>query len=391
MKLEKLVKELEKDKEKMIKIRRYLHENPEISFKETKTAEYISKYYENKGVEVKTHVGGNGVVVIIDSGKPGKTMGLRADFDALPIKEETGLTFSSKNIGVMHACGHDAHTAYLMVLADILIKYKKELKGKIYIIHQHAEEMTPGGAIGMIKSGNLDEVDNFFGIHVMTDMPVGKVYYHSGETQQGRSKFNVKLIGKGGHGSMPHTANDAIVAGANLIMALQTIVSRRLSPFENGVVTVGSFDGAGTFNIIKDKIEITGDVRAMSENTMKKIEEQINIISQGIAKTYSMDIEYNFLIDYPILNNDKKMTQLVVKAVKKVGLEAEDCGPQSPSEDFAHYAKIKPSCFFYVGAKKDNNNYPHHNSKFDINEESLLVASKAMLAVVFEYLEINYF
>ena len=389
MKLEKLIKELEKDKEKMIKIRRYLHENPEISFKETKTAEYISKYYENKGVEVKTHVGGNGIVVIIDSGKPGKTMGLRADFDALPIKEETGLAFSSKNIGVMHACGHDAHTAYLMVLADILIKYKKELKGKIYIIHQHAEEMTPGGAIGMIKSGNLDEVDNFFGIHVMTDMPVGKVYYHSGETQQGRSKFNVKLIGKGGHGSMPHTANDAIVAGANLIMALQTIVSRRLSPFENGVVTVGSFDGAGTFNIIKDKIEITGDVRAMSENTMKKIEKQRNIISQGIAKTYSMDIEYNFLIDYPILNNDKKITQLVVKAVKKVGLEAEDCGPQSPSEDFAHYAKIKPSCFFYVGAKKDNNNYPHHNSKFDINEESLLVASKTMLAVVFEYLEIN--
>ncbi|WP_277283403.1 amidohydrolase [Sneathia sanguinegens] len=389
MELEKLVKELEKDKEKMIKIRRYLHENPEISFKETKTAEYISKYYENKGVEVKTHVGGNGIVVIIDSGKPGKTMGLRADFDALPIKEETGLTFSSKNKGVMHACGHDAHTAYLMVLADILIKYKKELKGKIYIIHQHAEEMTPGGAIGMIKSGDLDEVDNFFGIHVMTDMPLGKVYYHSGETQQGRSKFNVKLIGKGGHGSMPHTANDAIVAGANLVMALQTIVSRRLNPFENGVVTVGSFDGAGTFNIIKDKIEITGDVRAMSENTMKKIEEQINIISQGIAKTYSMDIEYNFLIDYPILNNDKKMTQLVVKAVKKVGLEAEDCGPQSPSEDFAHYAKIKPSCFFYVGAKKDNNNYPHHNSKFDINEESLLVASKAMLAVVFEYLEIN--
>lgn len=389
MELEKLVKELEKDKEKMIKIRRYLHENPEISFKETKTAEYISKYYENKGVEVKTHVGGNGIVVIIDSGKPGKTMGLRADFDALPIKEETGLAFSSKNKGVMHACGHDAHTAYLMVLADILIKYKKELKGKIYIIHQHAEEMTPGGAIGMIKSGNLDEVDNFFGIHVMTDMPLGKVYYHSGETQQGRSKFNVKLIGKGGHGSMPHTANDAIVAGANLIMALQTIVSRRLSPFENGVVTVGSFDGAGTFNIIKDKIEITGDVRAMSENTMKKIEEQINIISQGIAKTYSMDIEYNFLIDYPILNNDKKMTQLVVNAVKKVGLEAEDCGPQSPSEDFAHYAKIKPSCFFYVGAKKDSNNYPHHNSKFDINEESLLVASKAMLAVVFEYLEIN--
>lgn len=389
MELEKLVKELEKDKKKMIKIRRYLHENPEISFKETKTAEYISKYYKNKGVEVKTHVGGNGVVVIIDSGKPGKTIGLRADFDALPIKEETGLAFSSKNIGVMHACGHDAHTAYLMVLADILIKYKKELKGKIYIIHQHAEEMTPGGAIGMIKSGNLDEVDNFFGIHVMTDMPFGKVYYHSGETQQGRSKFNVKLIGKGGHGSMPHTANDAIVAGANLIMALQTIVSRRLSPFENGVVTIGSFDGAGTFNIIKDKIEITGDVRAMSENTMKKIEEQINIISQGIAKTYSMDIEYNFLIDYPILNNDKKMTQLVVNAVKKVGLEAEDCGPQSPSEDFAHYAKIKPSCFFYVGAKKDNNNYPHHNSKFDINEESLLVASKAMLAVVFEYLEIN--
>lgn len=389
MLIDELFREIDENKDLMVKIRRHLHMYPEVSFGEVNTAKYISDFYASLDCEVKTNVGGNGVLVVIDTGNAGPSIGLRADFDALPIQEETDLEYSSRVSGVMHACGHDAHTAYLMVLAKILIKHKKELKGKIYIIHQHAEEMTPGGAIGMIKTGLLDNIDNFFGIHVMSEFELGKVYYHKGETQQGRSKFTIKLIGKGGHGSSPHSANDAIVAGSYLVMALQTIVSRRLSPFENGVVTIGSFDGAGTFNIIKDKIEITGDVRAMSENTMKKIEEQINIISQGIAKTYSMDIEYNFLIDYPILNNDKKMTQLVVNAVKKVGLEAEDCGPQSPSEDFAHYAKIKPSCFFYVGAKKDNNNYPHHNSKFDINEESLLVASKAMLAVVFEYLEIN--
>lgn len=359
MLIDELFREIDENKDLMVKIRRHLHMYPEVSFREVNTAKYISDFYASLDCEVKTNVGGNGVLVVIDTGNVGPSIGLRADFDALPIQEETDLEYSSRVSGVMHACGHDAHTAYLMVLAKILIKHKKELKGKIYIIHQHAEEMTPGGAIGMIKTGLLDNIDNFFGIHVMSEFELGKVYYHKGETQQGRSKFTIKLIGKGGHGSSPHSANDAIVAGSYLVMALQTIVSRRLSPFENGVVTIGSFDGKGTFNIIKESVTITGDVRAMSDKTMKKIEEQIYSIANGVAQTYQMKVDVDFKLDYPILYNDSDMTDLVVSAVKSSGLPVEDCGALPPSEDFSHYARLKPSCFFYVGAKKKELNHIH--------------------------------
>lgn len=386
MLIDELFREIDENKDLMVKIRRHLHMYPEVSFGEVNTAKYISDFYASLDCEVKTNVGGNGVLVVIDTGNAGPSIGLRADFDALPIQEETDLEYSSRVSGVMHACGHDAHTAYLMVLAKILIKHKKELKGKIYIIHQHAEEMTPGGAIGMIKTGLLDNIDNFFGIHVMSEFELGKVYYHKGETQQGRSKFTIKLIGKGGHGSSPHSANDAIVAGSHLVMALQTIVSRRLSPFENGVVTIGSFDGKGTFNIIKESVTITGDVRAMSDKTMKKIEEQIYSIANGVAQTYQMKVDVDFKLDYPILYNDSDMTDLVVSAVKSSGLPVEDCGALPPSEDFSHYARLKPSCFFYVGAnKKGTKSYPHHNSHFVIDEGCLEICAKALASVVVKY------
>ena len=166
----------------------------------------------------------------------------------------------------MHACGHDAHTAYMMALADSLIELKDQLKGKVVVIHQLGEEVPPGGASYMIKDGVLDGVDNIFGCHVMSQMETGNVYYHEGPTQQARAKFTVKIQGKGGHGAMPNEANDAIVAACHVVVALQTIVSRRLNPFDAGVVTIGSFGGEGTFNIIKDSVTIVGDVRCMSDD-----------------------------------------------------------------------------------------------------------------------------
>lgn len=385
--LDRIFKKIEENFDRMVEIRRYLHENPEESFVEYNTAKYITSFYENKDVDIKTNVGGNGVVVTIDTGKLGKVIGLRADFDALPIEEKTNLPFSSKNKGVMHACGHDVHTAYLLVLADILISMKDELKGKIVLIHQHAEEKSPGGAKGIIETGILDEIDNFFGIHIMTSMESGSVYYHKGDTQQGRSNFTVKFKGKGGHASMPELANDAIVAASNFVVALQTIVSRRLSPFENGGVTIGSFDGKGISNIIKESVELNGDIRAMSSETMDKIISEIDTISKGIAKTFNMEVENDFTIDYPVLYNDPDITKLVVRAVSNAGLKISDCGAQAPSEDFARYAKLKPSCFFYVGAKEKDKEFPHHNSNFYVNETSLEIAAKAMAAVVLEYLK----
>ena len=390
MLLKEIFEEIDKRQDEMIKLRRHLHKNAELSFEEVETAKYVADFYKDKDVEVTKNMGGKGLRVVIDTKKPGKTIALRADFDALPIHEETGLPFASRHDGVMHACGHDAHTAYLMVLADILNEKKDKLCGKIVIIHQHAEEAPPGGAKQMIEAGVLDGVDNVFGIHVMSSMPFGTVEYHKGNTQTGRAKFRVKFQGIGGHGSMPHLSNDAIVAASHFVTAVQSIVSRRLSPFENGVVTIGSFAGEGTFNIIKDSVTVTGDVRAMSDETSDVIEREVKRIAKGIGETFGMEVEINYAKDYPVLYNDPAMTELVVDAIKEAKIpevkEIIDGGPQPPSEDFSFYAKERPSCFFYVGAKKEDAPYPHHHPKFDIREDAMVICAKTMAAVTVKYL-----
>lgn len=356
MLLKEIFDEIDKRQDEMVKHRRHIHENPELSFEEGETAKYLADYYKGKDVEVTKNMGGNGLRVVIDTGKPGKTIALRADFDALPIQEETGLPFASKNPGIMHACGHDAHTGYLMVLADILREKKDQLRGKIVIIHQHAEETPPGGAKQMIEAGVLDGVDNVFGIHVMSAVDYGDVQYHKGNTQTSRSKFSIKFQGVGGHGSMPHLANDSIVAASHFVTAVQTIVSRRLSPFENGVVTIGSFEGEGSFNIIKDSVRLVGDIRSMSDETREKIEKEIERIAKGIGETFGMEVQVECKNDYPVLYNDPAMTDLVVDAIKEADIKEVkkiyDGGPQTASEDFAYYAKERPSCFYFVGAKK---------------------------------------
>ena len=390
MLLKEIFDEIDKRQDEMVRHRRHIHENPELSFKEVETAKYIADYYKDKDVEVTKNMGGNGVRVVIDTGKPGKNIGLRADFDALPIQEETGLPFASKNPGVMHACGHDAHTGYLMVLADILREKKDQLRGKIVIIHQHAEETPPGGAKAMIEAGVLDGVDNVFGIHVMSNIDYGVVHYHKGNIQAGRSRFAIKFQGKGGHGSMPHLANDTIVAASHFVTAVQTIVSRRLSPFENGVVTIGSFEGEGSFNIIKDSVRLTGDIRSLSNETRETIEREIDRIARGIGETFGMEVEVECTSDYPVLYNDPAMTDLVVDAIKEADIkevrEIYDGGPLPSSEDFSYYAKERPSCFYYVGAKKEDAPYANHNPKFDIIEDAMVICAKTMAAVVVKYL-----
>ena len=244
-----LIQRLREKEQKMIKIRCYLHEHSELSFHEITTPQYIAEFYQHKDCDVETNVGPNGVKVTIDSGNPGKTIAIRADFDVLPIQEQTGLPFTFMNEGVMHACGHDVHTAYMLILGETLIEMKDQLQGKVVIIHQPAEEMPPGGAQGMIKDGVLEGVDHVLGVHVMSTMEAGKVFYRQGFVQTGRVYFKLVVKGKGGHGSSPHMANDAIVAGAHFVTTAQTIVSRRLSPFETGVVTIGSRDNLMSLKI----------------------------------------------------------------------------------------------------------------------------------------------
>lgn len=391
MNTKRLFSLLEERREKMIEDRRWLHMHPELSFEETETSKFIERFYEGKDVNVEKNMGGYGLRVTIDSGKPGKTIALRADFDALPIEEDTGLPYSSKNKGVMHACGHDAHTAYLLNLADALIEMKDEFKGRIVIIHQPAEEVPPGGAKGMIEAGVLDGVDNVFGCHVMSQMDFGKIYYHKGPTQQARAKFIAKVMGKGGHGSSPHEANDAIVIASQLVVNLQTIISRRMNPMESGVITIGSFDGKGQFNIIKDSVTLEGDVRCMSNSAREMIEREVRAMCKGLEEMYSCKIDLDYKNDYPVLINDEEMTDLVVEAVKEANIPGvvgvEDCGPQSPSEDFSYYTEKVPCCFFYIGAKPEGEAYPHHHPKFDIREESMMIAAMSMGAAALKYLE----
>lgn len=219
---QKLMDMLESRQEEIIQIRRHLHKHPELSFQEKQTSQYILDFYQGKDVEIESNVGnGYGIVVTIRGGKPGKTIALRADFDALPITEETDLPFKSQNEGVMHACGHDGHTAYLLVLADCFIELKRDLPGTIKIIHQHAEEVPPGGAKSILESGALDDVAHIFGIHLLPTDPVGVVGYRKGYAMAGRSYMKVGIQGVGGHGSSPHKANDAIVAGAFFVTAAQ--------------------------------------------------------------------------------------------------------------------------------------------------------------------------
>lgn len=392
MLLDELMKRLDEKKDRIFEIRRYLHEHPELSFEEEETAKYISDFYTDVQVDsVETNFGGQrGIVVTIKGSKPGKTIAIRADFDALPIKEETGLPFASKNEGVMHACGHDGHTAYMLVLAETLTEFKDRLSGTIKVIHQPAEEKPPGGALGMIEAGLLDGVDAIIGIHVMSTMATGKIFYRSGNTQTGRSYFKLIVQGKGGHGSSPHLANDAIVAASSFVMNIQTIVSRRINPFDTASITIGNFDGKGTFNVIKDAVTLEGDVRTMSEETREIVEKELRNFAEGLEKSYEVKSVFEYANDYPVLYNDPDVTEQVQQALLHASIpEVEaivETPPQPPSEDFAYYLEKVPGCFFYVGAMPETGEaYPHHHPKFDINEKSLIISAKAMAAVVLSF------
>lgn len=384
----RLFKKIAEKEAKMLEIRRYFHENPELSFHETETAKYITTFYEGKDCTVKVGVGGgNGIIVDIKGRKKGKMLAIRADFDALPIQEDTGLEFSSKVPGVMHACGHDGHTAYMMILAESLIELKDELAGTIRVLHQPAEEVPPGGAKGMIEAGCLVGVDHVLGIHVMSTMEVGNVYYHAGATQTGRATFKVRLNGRG---STPQDANAAILAASQFVTAVQTIVSRRINPFDTATVTIGSFDGKGSANVIKESVTLEGDVRIMQEANRPKVEKEFRQILAGICKSFGITYELNYVNDYPVLINDDLLTSMVVTALNDAKIpeviRVIDSGPQTPSEDFAYYALERPSCFFYIGAHKQGTlMYPHHNSKFYIDEDCLLIAAKSMRAAILYY------
>ncbi len=373
----------------MVEIRRYLHQHPELSFQEVNTANFIASYYEKLGVEVQRGVGGNGVVAKIQGNYPGKTKALRADFDALPIQDEKDVPYKSTVPGVMHACGHDGHTASLLVLAKVLHELKDELHGTYIMIHQHAEEYAPGGAASMIEAGCLEGVDVIFGTHLWASEPTGKIQYRTGPIMAAADRFVITIQGKGGHGAQPHKTKDSIVVGAQLISNLQQIVSRRVSPVESAVVTVGSFVADNAFNVIADKAKLIGTVRTFNEDLRDFIADEIERIVKGTCIASDCSYSYEYVKGYPAVVNHKEETEYLVQQANdmddiKVVEEAE---LQMGGEDFAYYLQHVKGTFFFTGAKPVGVEvaYPHHHPKFDIDEQALLVAAKTLGSAAINY------
>lgn len=369
----------------MVDIRRYLHQHPELSFKEYKTAQYIAHFYEDLGIPYEANIGGNGVIATLKGGKPGKTVALRADFDALPIQDEKDVPYKSKVEDVMHACGHDGHTAILLTLAKALLPFQDDIPGTIVFLHQHAEELAPGGAKPMIESGALDHVDAFFGTHLWATVPVGVLQTSKGEFMAGSDRFEITIQGQGGHGAVPHETKDAIVIGTQLVQQLQQIVSRRLDPLKTAVVTVGTFQAGTAFNIIADKATIGGTVRYLEPDVQEQIIEEMEKMIKGTCESHDASYTFNYFKGYPTLVNHEKEAELVLKsgeAIEEIRT-VEEVPPIMGGEDFSYYIIEKPGAYFFTGAKKEG--YPHHHPKFDFDEKALPIAAKTLIQVYFDY------
>lgn len=381
---DKLFEKLTASYEDMVAMRRYLHMNPELSFKEEKTAKYIIDFYKELGVEVRGKVGGNGVVARVKGGLPGKTVALRADFDALPIQDEKDVPYKSTVPGVMHACGHDGHTATLLQLAKAIHEMREELAGEYVFIHQHAEESSPGGAKPMIEDGCLDEVDVIFGTHLWALTDLGTVEYRTGPIMAAADRFEIIVQGAGGHGAAPHQTKDAITIATQLVTNLQQIVSRRVDPIESAVLSVGSFIADNAFNVIANTAKLGGTVRTFDPEIRNLMEREMKRVVEGTALVNDCTIDFTYERGYPAVVNHEAETELLQAAVEGIaGVKAVEAAPQMGGEDFAYYLEKVPGTFFFTGAKPASP-YPHHHPKFDIDENALLIAAKTLGAAALD-------
>lgn len=390
---EKLFKDLENNYEEMVRVRRELHMNPELSFEETETAAYIAAYQKEIGLDVRTGVGGHGVVATLKGGKPGKTVAIRADFDALPIFQENDVPYKSKNDGVMHACGHDAHTSIALGMAKVLYPYKDDIKGNIVFVHQHAEEEDPGGAKPMVADGALDGVDAIFATHMENYIPVGSIWHNDAYVLASSDDFTIEIKGVGGHAAFPQDTTDVVTIGSQLVSNLQQIVSRQTDPLKSAVITIGSFQAGEKSNVISGSAVLEGTVRTFDQELRQNISESIQTMTKHTTKAFGADYEIDYVFGYPATKNNKDINQIMVNAAKDVIPEENimEMEPNMGAEDFSYFANEIPATYFFTGSANEEKGlvYPYHHPKFDIDEKALLNGSKVLLASALDYLEKN--
>jgi len=367
-------------RDELIETRRRIHQHPELSFAEHDTAQIIADRCEKLGYSVRTGVGETGVVADLDSGKPGPTVMLRADMDALPISERHDSAWKSQNNGVMHACGHDGHVSIQLVVASIM-KERNDWSGKLRLCFQPAEE-TAGGAQPMIDGGVLDGVNQAFGLHLFTTLPAGHVGVTEGTIFASADGFIVRVVGKGGHGGMPHLSIDPISVAVQIINGLQLIVSREASPFAPAVVTVGQFHAGTAHNIIPEEAVFSGTVRAFTAEERVRMLQRVEEIVRTVAKAHRAEVEFSLANQTPAVICAKEPAKLVRDAAgQTVGPENLELGSTTTgADDMAYFLEKVPGCYFLVGAGyTDRHNAPHHHPDFDIDESSLAIGAKTMV------------
>ncbi|WP_144509655.1 M20 family metallopeptidase [Bacillus sp. FJAT-22090] len=372
----------------IIEQRRHLHTYPELSHHETKTKAYITNQLLNLGI-VTYSVTGKDVIGIIKGEHPGKTVAIRSDMDALPIVEETGLSFASENKGVMHACGHDGHMSILLGIAKLLVANKSAIHGTIHLLFQHAEEEVPGGAVEIVEANGLQNIDAIFGYHLWQPLKSGVIGVREGATMAGADRFTIHIYGKGGHGSMPEETIDPTLVISHIITQLHTIVSRSIKAIDQAVISIGELNSGTSYNVIPDTAFASGTVRYFNKDTSLLIEKRVEEIIEGVCKSFGATYKLDYIHGDPPVLNDRELTTFLKKtAISLYGEEkVVDIDPILGSEDFAYYSHEIPASFTFIGVGKEDAPYGHHHPKFDIDEDMLPVGVELFTTGVLNYLK----
>jgi amidohydrolase len=366
--------------EQVIAWRRHLHRHPEPSYAEHETARFVAETLEGIGGLEVQRPSDTSVVAHLRAGRPGRTLAIRADIDALPIREESGVPFASERDGVMHACGHDGHTAMLLGAAAELVARAAELTGEIRFLFQPAEELPPGGAVELVRAGALQGADLVTGCHLWTPLPCGQVAARPGAAMAAADFFTLAITGEGGHAALPHAAVDVVAVAAQVVTNLQHVVARRTDPLRSAVLSVSTFHAGDAPNVLPGRAELTGTVRTFDDDLRARVPELMEDIARGIAAAHGAGYELDYVHGYAPVRNDPAVTNLVRDALGAVGgAQLADMAPIMGGDDFSAYQGEVPGCYFFVGAGSEEAGatWPHHHPRFRIDERALAIGVRA--------------
>lgn len=377
-------------REAVISWRRHLHQHPELSFHEERTAQFVADTLASFGNLEITRPTPTSVVARLTGTRPGPVLAMRADIDALPIDEKNSHDFISRHAGVMHACGHDGHTSMLLGAAKVLCGRRDELTGEIRFVFQHAEELNPGGAEELVRAGVMDGVDMIIGAHLWLPMPYGQVGVRSGALMASPDNFVVTITGSGGHAAIPHETTDPIAIAAQVITNLQHIVARNVDPLASAVVSVTRIAGGTTYNVIPGQVELAGTVRTFDPALRARMPELMKRIVGGITAAHGASFTFDWDAGYRPVINDERVSELLRRAVvRALGAEAlVEAVPTMGGEDFSAYQEKVPGSFFFIGARNEERGItnPHHHECFDLDERALDSGTRIFVAAAMEML-----